>query len=305
MEKQLLQLGPRTRTTEQQKKTLHSIQRLVKKEKKKEWLKIASSYVGIAAILFLLFTIAVNPVSTTTSSGKEIKYVGFLTYEIKPWYYINAGHFTLNKEGVQNIAELVALADKGKPFELDSTNLIYEFQISQYYVGATMEKEEAVYILLKPFDLLSPYYFINNESNTYTQLSPEEFQRIQPSIETFSDDYKTLPTSARLLIVVMIYLAYLWGSRRLSSEAPLNHNNIIINTLGKSVLIVVSLYILGFLVSALSDDLNIITAFIILSLASFGRYFLENFDRYSKSNWLQVPLTIFVYTLNLFILFYN
>ena len=308
MEKQLSQLSPRTRTTDERKKTLKGIQQLVKKEKKKEWLKLASSYAGVAMILFILFATALLPSSTTTSSGKDVKYVGMHTYEINPWYYINAHSFTLNKEGVTIIAELAALADQGAPFELDTVvNLHYEFYIVPYYLGTTTDESES-YTLLKPFNETATYYFINNKQNTFTSLSYEEFSSIKSSIDTFSDDYQDFPTFMRIILIACIYVFYLWLSRRLHPEVrePLVGGKYTVNTIGKTVFMFILLYGLTFFLSFLGADyINIITAFIIISFASFARTVLENFDRYDKRNWLEVPLTIFVYTLNLFILFYN
>ena len=303
MEKQLSQLSPRTRTTGERNKTLDGIQQLVKKEKKKEWFKLASSYIGVAAILFMLFATSLLPPSTTTSSGKDVKYVGMHVYEINPWYYINDHGFTLNKEGVKIIAELAVLADEGATFEMDSLTLLEQFQIVPYYLGTTKDESES-YTLLKPFNETATYYFINNEQNTFTSLSYEKYLSIKASIETNQD----LPTFMRIIIIVCIYVFYLWLSRRLHPEVrePIVGGKHTVNTIGKTVFMFILLYGLAFLVSILGVDyINIITAFIIISFASVARTVLENLDRYDKRNWLEVPLTVFVYTLNLFILFYN
>ena len=307
MEKQLSQLSPRTRTTDERNKTLDGIQQLVKKEKRREWLKLASSYAGVAAILFMLFATSLLPHSTTMSFGKDFKYVGMHVYEINPWYYINDHSFTLNKEGVKIIAELAVLADQGAAFEMNSVTLLEQFQVVPYFIGTTKEESES-YTLLKPFNETATYYFINNKQDTFTSLSYEEFSSIKSSIDTFSDDYQDLPTSMRIILIACIYVFYLWLSRRLHTEVrePLVDGKHTVNTIGKTVFMIIVLYGLAFLLSFLgSGYINIITAFIIISFASFARTVLENLDRYDKRNWLEVPITIFVYTLNLFILFYN
>lgn len=304
MEKQLSQLSPRTRTTDERKKTLDGIQQLVKKEKKREWLKLASSYAGVAAILFMLFATALLPPFTTTSSGKDVKYVGMRAYEINPWYYINAHSFTLNKEGVKIIAELAVLADQGEPFELDLTKTYVDFQAVDYYLGSSANDVAEVYTLFKPYNVEETYYFLNNEQITATSLSYEQFKTIQSSIEIYY-----LPTFMRIIIIACIYVFYLWLSRRLHPEvrAPIVGGKHTVNTIGKTVFMFILLYGLALLVSNFLGVhyINIITAFIFISFASFARTVLENFYRYDKRNWLEVPLTIFVYTLNLFILFYN
>ena len=112
----------------------------------------------------------------------------------------------------------------------------------------------------------------------------------------------------RIILIACIYVFYLWLSRQLHPEVrePLVGGKHTVNTIGKTVFMFILLYGLAFLLSFLGADyINIITAFIIISFASFARTVLENLDRYDKRNWLEVPLTVFVYTLNLFILFYN
>lgn len=306
MEKQLSQLSPRTRTTDERKKTLDGIQQLVKKEKRREWLKLVSSYAGVAAILLLLFATSLLPPSATTSSGKEVKYAGMHTYEINPWYYINDHGFTLNQEGVKNIAQLAALADQGTAFDMAPGTLREQFHVVIYYLGSTKDESES-YALLKPFDESAPYYFVNNELDTYTTITPETYARIQSAIETYSDDYQSLPNIARIIIILIIYNAYLWLGRRLHPDVrmPEFGEKLVGNVIGKTFLHVVALYALAFLLQMSFDYLNIITAFIVISIVSFGQTMLENVYRYYKRNWLEVPLTIFVYTLNLFIFFYN
>lgn len=294
MDDQLRKLKAYRRTKEREQQTFQQLQQQVARQKKNERLKLFSTYVSAAALLFILIASFVsNPSSTfkTASGGKKIKAVEYLTLEPTPWY--NLHRQNLKAEGVEIITDYynrIQVQDTSTTIDWENyaSNLFY----LMIFEDGTSDRLNFIH----PIDQESNIIYVGTQNlDNLIMITKDEYLQNLNYITVNTE--KSLPELAlRLVGLLFVFVIYMSIVKRINPHlrTPYFYAPSFLKFLKQFILFCAYIYGI-FVVSSISSGFpNLLLAWILFALLAVFRAAAENFSGDDHRSWWEVPVTTVV-----------
>lgn len=303
MDEQLRNLKAYTRSEEKEARTLHEIQRLVRVQKNKERIKLVSTYVSAAALLFILIaSFITNPSTTlTTAAGeKELKAAEMLVDEPSPWYNLN--RMRLNDESVALLSTYVKrLETEDISPSVEWTGYYSHFSYLGIFKDGTYQKFIFFHSQNEQYETV---YFANPETGNTIAISRNEYEKTFEAFQVKKDKplWEILLQLVGLIILFTIYLA---AVKRINPHLRTSYFYAPSFVKFLKYFILFCLYIWGINVFSqiFSGFQNLLLAWILIIIAAIFRASAENYRGDYHRSWWEVPVTIIVYCVGFCIMY--